>query len=100
MDGRICFAAGQRGHGFALRPQGHRQEVLSWRAAVGFCLRGITLLGGAVSPTTTTASTGSSTTPTPSPTAKGNVIFTNGNTGGVYNNPSRATTFTLQARPT
>ncbi len=32
----------------------------------------------------------------PSPTAKGNVIFNNGNTGGVYNNPSRATTFTLR----
>ena len=35
--------------------------------------------------------------PSPSPTAKGNVIFNNGNTGGVYNNPSRATTFTLRA---
>jgi hypothetical protein len=67
-------------------------------AAVGFCLRGITLLGGAVSPTSTTASTGGiSTTPTTPQSAKGNVIFTNGNTGGVYNNPSRATTFTLRA---
>ncbi len=35
--------------------------------------------------------------PSPSPTAKGNVIFNNGNTGGVFNNPSRATTFTLRA---
>ncbi len=34
--------------------------------------------------------------PSPSPSAKGKVIFTNGNTGGVYNNPSRATTFTLR----
>jgi hypothetical protein len=65
-------------------------------AAVGFCLRGITLLGGAVSPTATTASTGSSTAPTTAPTAKGNVIFTNSNIGGVYNNPTRATVFTLR----
>jgi tetratricopeptide (TPR) repeat protein len=36
-------------------------------------------------------------TPSPSPTAQGNVLFNNGNTGGVYNNPSRATTFTLRA---
>ena len=35
--------------------------------------------------------------PSPSPSAKGSVIFNNGNTGGVYNNPSRATTFTLRA---
>ena len=35
--------------------------------------------------------------PSPSPTAKGNVIYNNGNTGGVYNKPSRATTFTLRA---
>jgi tetratricopeptide (TPR) repeat protein len=35
--------------------------------------------------------------PLPSPSAKGSVIFNNGNTGGVYNNPSRATTFTLRA---
>ncbi len=35
--------------------------------------------------------------PSPSPSAKGNVIFTNGNTGGVYNDPSRATTFTLRS---
>ncbi len=35
--------------------------------------------------------------PSPSPSTKGNVIFNNGNTGGVYNNPSRATTFTLRA---
>jgi hypothetical protein len=34
--------------------------------------------------------------PSPSPSAKGKLIFTNGNTGGVYNNPSRATTFTLR----
>ena len=59
-------------------------------AAVGFCLRGITLAGAAVSAGTATGST-------PSPGAKGNVIFTNGNIGGVYNNPSRATTFTLRA---
>jgi hypothetical protein len=58
-------------------------------AAPGFCLRGITLAGAAVSAGTGTGST-------PSSTAKGNVIFTNGNIGGVYNNPSRATTFTLR----
>jgi hypothetical protein len=64
-------------------------------AAVGFCLRGITLAGAAVS-TGTAVSTGIGTASTPSPTAKGNVIFNNGNIGGVYNNPTRATTFTLR----
>jgi hypothetical protein len=34
--------------------------------------------------------------PSSVPSAKGSVIFNNGNTGGVYNNPSRATTFTLR----
>ncbi len=63
-------------------------------AAPGFCLRGITLAGAAVSGATTTSPTG--TTSTPLPTAKGNVIFNNGNIGGVSNSPSRATSFTLQ----
>ena len=56
--------------------------------AVGFCLRGITLVGTAI---------GTGSTPPQPPTAKGNVIFNNGNIGGVNNNPSRPTTFTLQA---
>jgi len=34
--------------------------------------------------------------PSPSSSARGKVIFTNGNTGGVSNNPSRATMFTLR----
>jgi len=56
-------------------------------SAPGFCLRGVTLVG----PSSIQASA-------PSPgivTAAAGVLFENGNTGGVYNLPTQATTFTL-----
>ncbi len=63
-------------------------------AAPGFCLRGITLIksgtagGSSVSDNGTGA--GESTPP-----QSGRVIFDNGNIGGVYNAPTKATTFTI-----
>jgi hypothetical protein len=64
-------------------------------AAPGFCLRGITLIGGAI-PASTATSTETGTASTTAPTSRGNALFDNTNTGGVYNSPARATVFTLR----
>ncbi|MBS4058928.1 MAG: hypothetical protein KG029_00885, partial [Bacteroidetes bacterium] len=59
-------------------------------AAPGFCLRGITLIRSGI----TGGFTGSGNI-TSTEKQKGNVIYDNGNIGGVYNNPTKATVFTI-----
>ena len=54
-------------------------------SAPGFCLRGVTLVGQSSTPVSTQS---------PNAPAAG-VLYENGNTGGVYNLPTQATTFTL-----
>jgi len=60
-------------------------------AAPGFCLRGITLIRNGISG----GFTGSGNTVS-TDTQKGNLIFNNGNISGVYNNPTKPTTFTIK----